>query len=146
MPGGSRQSCPAGLAGNAGGQHQAFPEPRGQRRQGRVDHEPRGLRGAAGFQLRRDRLAPEVRQPVHSQRKPVIHPVKRPRAPGGKPENGRSAQARVRDQQRAPLAQTKAREGDFCQLDGNPRQLAQPRSGDMEGEERRDRRLEGVTE
>jgi hypothetical protein len=64
MPGGPRQSGPARRAGNAGGQHQAFPEPRGQRRQGGVDDESRGLSTAAQVQLCSDRLTLEVRQPV----------------------------------------------------------------------------------
>ncbi len=71
--------------------------------------------------------------------------MQHPSSPGGNLQDGRTAQAPVRDQDRAALAQLGGGNGHFRQ-DRHAGQSPQPRRLDLEGEQRRHRRRQRVTE
>ncbi len=74
----------------------------------------------------------------------IIQGVQGAGAPGGETQNGGAADAPVGDEQWAALDEVGAGDGGFDGLDGNARERAEPGRVDVEGEQGRDGRLEGV--
>ena len=142
----ARKRRPSRVARDAGNQNQLFPQARRQRRNRRVDNEPRGLGLTSQLKLGGNRLRTELRHPVQMKGEPVIQFMQVPRAPRRQPQNHRPAQAPVRHQQRATLAQPRAWHRRFNRLDGNSSQLAEPCGLNVKCEQRRHGRFQCVTE